>query len=57
MVFYHDINGLFKGLKQEHNPTDGRLSIDSSQWIPQAVLLHNGKSKPSIPIVHCAHLK
>jgi hypothetical protein len=21
-VFCHDINGLFKGLKQEHNPTD-----------------------------------
>jgi hypothetical protein len=54
MVFCHDINGLSKGLKQEHNPTDWRFSIDSSQRSPQAVLLHKGKSKTSI---HCAHLK
>jgi hypothetical protein len=30
IAFCHDINGLFKGLKQEHNPPDWRLFIDSS---------------------------
>jgi len=56
MVFCHDINGLLQGLKQEHKPTDWRLSVDSSQRSPQAVL-YNGKSKPSFLFAQCTHLK
>ena len=31
MVFYHDFNGLFRGLKQEQNSSDCQLFIDSLQ--------------------------
>jgi hypothetical protein len=31
IVFCYDINGLFKGLKQENGPSDWRLFIDPSQ--------------------------
>lgn len=57
MVYCHDINGLFRELRQEHIPSDWRLFIDSSQRSLKAVLLHNGNSKPSIPIAHSVHLK
>jgi len=57
LVFWHESRGLFKGLKQEHNPSDWRLFIYSSQRSLKAVLLHNGNSKPSIPIAHSVHLK
>jgi len=45
--FCHDIDGLFKGLKQEHNPPDWRLFIDSSQRRLKADILHNGI--PNVP--------
>jgi hypothetical protein len=57
MVFCHDINGLFKKLKQEHNPSDWRLFIDSLQQSLKAILLHNGNLKTSIAIAHSVHLK
>jgi len=57
MVFCHDIVCLFKGLKQEHNPSDWQLFIDSSWWSLKALLLHNGNSKPSIPVAHSVHVK
>ena len=34
----------------EHNPVDWRLFIDSSKTSLKAVLLHNGNTKPSIPV-------
>jgi len=57
MVFYHDFNGLFRGLKQEQNSSDCQLFIDSLQWSLKAVLLHNGNPKHSIPIAHSVRLK
>jgi len=56
MVFCHDISCLFKGLKQEHNPSYWWLFIDSSWWSLKSVL-HNGNSKPSIPVAHSVHVK
>jgi hypothetical protein len=56
MVFCHDINGLFKELKQEHNPSDWRLFIDSSQR-KLKVVLNNGNSKTSIAIAQSVQLK
>jgi hypothetical protein len=56
MVFCHNINGLFKGLKQEHNLSDWRLFFDSSQRSLKAVL-RKGNSKPYIPTAHSIHLK
>jgi len=44
IVFCYHINGLFTGLKQEHNPPDWRLFIDLSQWRLKAVLQINGNS-------------
>jgi len=57
MVCCHDINGVFKGLIHEQNPSDWRVSLDYSQRSLRAVFLHNENSKPSIPIVHSVHLK
>jgi hypothetical protein len=56
MVFCHNINGLFKELKQEHNSSDWQLFIDCSQRSLKAVFLHNRNSKPSIAIAHSVHL-
>ena len=56
-VLWHDSSGLFKGLKQQYSPSDWWLFIDSSQRSLKAVLLHNGNSKPSIPIARSVHLK
>jgi hypothetical protein len=57
MVFCHDISGLFKELKQEHNFSDWHIFTNPLQQNLKAVLLHNGNSKPSIAIVHFVHLK
>jgi len=56
MVFCHDVNGLFKGMKQQHSPSDWRLLSDSSQRSLKAVL-HNGNPKTSTPIAQSVHLK
>jgi hypothetical protein len=52
MVFCHDINVFIMGMKEEHNPSDGRLFLDFSQGSLKAVLLHEVNAKPSIPIAH-----
>ena len=57
MVYCHNIRGLFQELHHEHKPSEWRLFIDSSQRSLKAVLLHNGNSKPSVPIAHSIHLK
>jgi hypothetical protein len=56
MVYCSDVGGLFHDLKSEHNPEEWRLFIDSSLRSLKAVLLHNGNTKPSIPIAHSVHL-
>ena len=57
MVFWHDSSGLFDGLIQEHQPSDWRLIIDSPQRSLKTLLLHNGNSEPSLPIIHSIQLK
>ena len=57
LVAHTDIDGLMQTLSINHNPLDWRLVIDSSQWSPKAVLLHNGNTLPSIPVGHSVHNK
>jgi hypothetical protein len=51
IVFCHDINRLFKGLKQEHPPPDLRLFIYSSQRILKSFLLHNATPNVSFRLL------
>jgi len=55
LVACTDIDGLMQTLNINHNPLDWRLFIDSSQLSFKAVLLHDGKTLPSIPIGHSVH--
>jgi PHP family Zn ribbon phosphoesterase len=40
-----------------HSALDWRLFIDSSKISLKAILLHNGKTLPSIPVGHSVHKK
>ena len=44
-------------LNLNYNPTEWRLFIDSYKLSLKAVLLHNGKRIPSVPIGHAVHMK
>jgi len=44
-------------LNINHNPLGWRLFTDSSKLSLKAVLLHNGKTLPSIPVGHSIHNK
>lgn len=57
LCYCHDINGLSSSLSQERFLAQCHLLIDSSQRSLKAVLLHNGKAKPSVPNAHSVHLK
>ena len=50
ICYCKDIGGLMSELGCEHNHADWRLFIDSSKTNLKAVLLHNGNTKPSIPV-------
>ena len=52
-----NVDGLVKDLEYEHIPADWRLLIDSSKTSLKAVLLHNGNSKPAIPVDHSTSRK
>ena len=52
LVACTDIDGLMQTLSINHNPLDWRLFIDLSKLSLKAVLLHNGKTLPSIPVGH-----
>ena len=52
-----DVNGLLYEMDIEYNPAEWRLFIDSSKTGLKAVLLHNGNSKPSIPLAHSTSTK
>ena len=56
---YYCINipGLFKSLGLPQNPSDQRLSIDTSKQSLKAVLLYNRNEYLSILIAHSVHLK
>ena len=57
MIYCHDINGAFKGLIHEQNPSEWRGFIHYSQQSLKAVPLHNENSQPSTLIAHSVHLK
>ena len=57
LVACTDFHGLMQTLNFNHNSLDWRLFIDSSQSSLKAVLLHNGKTLPSIPLGHSVHEK
>jgi len=44
-------------LNFNHNSLDWQLFIDSSKLSLKAVLLHNDKTLPSIPVGHSVHNK
>ena len=52
-----NVNGLIDELNIEYNPEEWRLFIDSSKLSLKAVLLHNGNTKPSIPVAHSVAMK
>ena len=52
-----NVDGSMNDLGYEHNLADWRLFIDSSKTSLKAVLLHNGNSKPSIPVGHSTSRK
>lgn len=51
-----DISALMTELDNEYVPDEWRLFIDSSKVSLKAVLLHNGNTKPSIPVAHAVGL-
>lgn len=57
LSFCTDIAGLFHSMSQVYVSSDWRLFVDSSARSLKAVLLHNGNTKPSIPVAHSVHLK
>jgi len=57
LVFCYDVDGLMNALGIKHDPQEWRLFIDSSKLSLKAVLLHNGKQHPSIPVGHAIHMK
>ena len=46
------VEGLFRAVGIDHNPTHWRLFTDSSTKSLKAVLLHNGNIYPSIPLAY-----
>ena len=57
LVACTDIDGLMQTLSINHSPLDWRFFIDLSKLSLKAVLFHNGKSSPSIPVGHSVHNK
>lgn len=57
VCYCHDIIGLFKEFNELYDPIEWRLFVDSSKLSLKAVLLHQGNSKPSIPLAHAVNLK
>jgi len=57
LVACTDFDGLMQTLNINHIPLDWRLYIDSSKLSLKAVLLHTGKTLPSIPVGHSVHNK
>ena len=48
---------LMEELGAKHDAENWRLFIDSNKTSLKAVLLHNGNSKPAIPLAHAVGMK
>ena len=57
LCYCHNIKSLFEKLEEDHIANEWRLFLDSSKRSLKAVLLHNGNTKPSVPVAHYVHLK
>ena len=57
ICYCKDVNSLMTELGYKHHLAEWRLFIDSSKLSLKAVLLHNGNSKPSIPVGHSTKRK
>lgn len=57
IAYCHDVNGLFSAIGHPHVPKEWRFFIDSSTESLKGVLLHNGNSYPSVPIVYGSSAK
>jgi hypothetical protein len=57
MVYCKDVCGLMEELQLQYAPEQWRLFIDSSKVSLKAVLKHNAKKHPSIPLAHAVHIK
>ena len=57
LCYCYDITSFFEKLGEDHIASEWRLFLDSSKRSLKAVLLHNCKIKPSVPIAHSVHLK
>ena len=57
LCYRKDVEGLFRAVGIDHNPTQWRLFIDSSTKSLKAVLLHNGNIYPSISLVYSLQMK
>ena len=55
--FLKDVKGLFDWFGYEYDPNEWRLFIDSSLSALKCVLLHNGNTLPSIPLLYSNTLK
>ena len=52
LCYCHNIKSLFEKLGEDHIANEWRLFLDSSERSLKAVLLHNGNTKPSVPVAH-----
>ena len=57
LCYCHNIKSLFEKLGEDHIANEWRLFLDSSKRSLKAVLMHNGNTKPSVPVAHSVHLK
>ena len=57
LCFCNDIVKLFEQLEIPYDNTNWRLFLDASKKSIKAVLLHNGNTLPSVPIVYNATMK
>ena len=57
LCYCKDVEGLFRAVGIDHDPTQRRLFIDSSTKNLKAVLLHNSNIYPSIPLAYTLQMK
>ena len=57
LCFCYDIFALMQSLGYEHIFDEWRLFIDPSKTSLKAGLLHNGNTKPSVPVAYAVNMK
>ena len=57
LCYCKDVEGLFRAVGKEHDPTEWRLFIETSTKSLKGVLLHNGNKYPSLPLAYSLQMK